>query len=633
MPRTLILSNGSLFIGFDNRGNARDLFFPHVGLYNHVGGYKIRLGVWTEGHFGWTDEGDWSCEQSYIEGEAVALQVLRSRQFEIEISIKEAVSSNERTVWQRDFVVRNIAERDREIRLYTTHDLRIEESDIGDCALWDPDTQSLIHYKGPNWFYFHWDETFEYTTGIKAFGNLEGSWRDAEDGHLSFVPIAQGSVDSTMSRKFDSLRGGELTCSWRMAVLNCYDSKRATELLAMQIEDQKLDEVPSELRTVLSNNCADLFQRSVFALRAHCDARGAVIASCDSDIMATNRANYCYFWPRDGAHVGDALLRVRSLSEVRSMLVFCDTILRNQFPYFLQKYRADESFGASWHPWVVNGQKALPVQLDESALILVTAIKFLELSEAESYLDVCPFIVPMADFLIDYRDKVTGLPGPSWDLWEERRGFHTVTAASVAAGLDAVAEFLNRVDATGQKYADAAKEIRDAIRKYCFDPEAGVFSRGILAPPSGNKLDRTVDASLLLLAILGGVSADDTMFIETEKLIIEKLTIQSQVGGLARYEGDYYFRGSEHYPGNPWIITTLWLARVRARRSKTTNELSEVLEALQWCVRHSSPAGLLGEQMHPETGALLSVSPLAWSHAEYIQAAMDYVEAIARVKE
>lgn len=40
---------------------------------------------------------------------------------------------------------------------------------------------------------------YQYSTGVKRFYNAEGTWRDAEDGHLMGNAIAQGSVDSTIS--------------------------------------------------------------------------------------------------------------------------------------------------------------------------------------------------------------------------------------------------------------------------------------------------------------------------------------------------------------------------------------------------------------------------------------------------
>ena len=41
-------------------------------------------------------------------------------------------------------------------------------------------------------------------------------------------------------------------------------------------------------------------------------------------------------------------------------------------------------------------------------------------------------------------------------------------------------------------------------------------------------------------------------------------------------------------------------------------------------MQHQLPGGLLSEQLDPNTGAPLSVSPLTWSHAEFIITVDDY---------
>ena len=46
----------------------------------------------------------------------------------------------------------NRATGEREVRLYWHHDFRISESDVGDTAAYDPETQTVTHYKG--WRYF-----------------------------------------------------------------------------------------------------------------------------------------------------------------------------------------------------------------------------------------------------------------------------------------------------------------------------------------------------------------------------------------------------------------------------------------------------------------------------------------------
>ena len=65
---------------------------------------------------------------------------------------------------------------------------------------------------------------------------------------------------------------------------------------------------------------------------------------------------------------------------------------------------------------------------------------------------------------------------------------------------------------------------------------------------------------------------------------------------------------------NPWLITTLWLARYKAMIGKR----SEALAYLDWTAKRATPSGLLPEQVDPETLTSTNVVPLVWSHAEFV---------------
>ncbi|HEY0831993.1 MAG TPA: glycoside hydrolase family 15 protein, partial [Candidatus Dormibacteraeota bacterium] len=45
---------------------------------------------------------------------------------------------------------------------------------------------------------------------------------------------------------------------------------------------------------------------------------------------------------------------------------------------------------------------------------------------------------------------------------------------------------------------------------------------------------------------------------------------------------------------------------------------------VDWVVAHQMAGGLLSEQLDPNTGSPLSVSPLTWSHAEFIVTVDDF---------
>jgi GH15 family glucan-1,4-alpha-glucosidase len=116
--------------------------------------------------------------------------------------------------------------------------------------------------------------------------------------------------------------------------------------------------------------------------------------------------------------------------------------------------------------------------------------------------------------------------------------------------------------------------------------------------------------------------------------IREKLWIKTPVGGIARYENDGYHQVSqdiENVPGNPWFISTLWIAEWLARTARSREDLTPAKELLEWVVEHSLPSGVLAEQIHPYSGEPLSVSPLTWSHAAYVNTTLAYLEAIKRL--
>ena len=53
MPRDIPVGNERLLVCFDQGYCLRDLYFPHVGQENHIGGNYFRLGVWVENQFSW----------------------------------------------------------------------------------------------------------------------------------------------------------------------------------------------------------------------------------------------------------------------------------------------------------------------------------------------------------------------------------------------------------------------------------------------------------------------------------------------------------------------------------------------------------------------------------------------------
>jgi GH15 family glucan-1,4-alpha-glucosidase len=391
----------------------------------------------------------------------------------------------------------------------------------------------------------------------------------------------------------------------------------------------------------------ELYKRSLLIVATQIDEGGGVLAANDSDIMQFARDTYSYVWPRDGALVAHALDLAGYPDLSRRFFAFCADVITLE-GYFFHKYNPDKSPASSWHPWVAPaqmpsggtqadlhlGRPQLPIQEDETALVVWALWRHFQ-----RYRDIHTvkplygrLIRKAAEFMIRYREPHTGLPRPSYDLWEERRGILTFTCAAVYGGLVAAGEFSHAFGDTehAERYLGAAREIREGMDRYLWRPELGRFARMInVAEDGAITVDPVIDASLYGTFAFGAYAPDDQRVEATMKAVRDRLWCKTSVGGLARYEGDYYHAVSQdtaNVPGNPWFICTLWLALHIVHKAKTVEDLAPAVEILEWVDSRKLPSGVLAEQVNPYTNAPMSVSPLTWSHATVVEVVQSYLE-------
>jgi GH15 family glucan-1,4-alpha-glucosidase len=338
-------------------------------------------------------------------------------------------------------------------------------------------------------------------------------------------------------------------------------------------------------------------------------------------------------WPRDGAFIALGLDAAGYHHITQRFFKFCQKIIEEE-GFLLQKYNADGSWGSTWHPWMSTEQKLqLPIQEDETALVIYSLWNhYHQIRDIE-------FVVPLyktlickaADFMVEYRDPETKLPLPSYDLWEERRGISTFTASAVYGGLMAASNFAEIFgDIKRAKiYETSAMEVKDAILKHLYEPNAGRFLKMINLNKKGDFIkDMTVESSVYGIFEFGVLPPDDPRVEKTMKTIEATLWIQTDIGGLARYQNDYYHQVSKdikRVPGNPWIICTLWLAEWYIAKANTIEDLKKPQEILEWVIDHSLESGVFAEQIHPYSGQPLSVSPLTWSHSTFVLTVLEYL--------
>ena len=654
MPRDIPLGNGTLLVTFDRKYQLRDFYFPHPGRENQTSGEPFRIGVWADGTFSWVSSDDWVRELRYQSETLVSEVKLHCERLAIEILSTDAVDFYENVLVRR-MVVTNLTDMPREVRVFFHHDFRISETEISDTAYFDPSTSSVIHYKRNRYFLTacrseHKHSFDQWATGRKGFGGAEGTWRDAEDGLLGGNAIAQGSVDSTIGITLDLDPHGKEAISYWLAAGKSYADVQTINQVVRDKEPESLIQrtavywrawVNKEGLSFdgLPSHIADAFKRSLLIIRTNLDDNGAVLAANDGDVEDYNGDTYSYMWPRDGALTSYAL-DISGFSELaRRFYLFAKDLVTNG-GYFLHKYTPDGQPGSSWHPWINQGTVQLPIQEDETALILWGLWKhYHEHRDFEFVTEFYrPVITKAANFMVEYRHADTGLPLPSYDLWEERRGIHTFTASAVWAGLQAAARFAELFGEQDlvARYEKAAEEIKSGVLRYLFRPELGRFARTMTFTSSGSaEYDPTIDASLYGIWYFGLLPPDDPMVRSTMEAVRQRLWSKTEVGGLARYENDCYHQVTgdvANVPGNPWFICTLWLAEYQIALADSEQALEQARGLIEWVIGHALDSGVLAEQVHPYSDEPLSVSPLTWSHAQLVTTVMEYLFKLRQLK-
>ncbi|MFN7171836.1 MAG: glycoside hydrolase family 15 protein [Fimbriimonadaceae bacterium] len=619
MPRPVVLGNGFLLVNIDDRYRARDLFFPYVGIDNHIDGHFCRQGIWDGLHTDWFDSSIWSRQFSYINDRGVSVTKLYNHRNHLQITAYDEVPE------YQPYHLKTLeihTPRKHELTLFSYQDLRIAESDVGDTALFDPFEDCVIHFKRAHHFAFGgWCGTKgidRYACGLKGVDGHHGTWLDAEDGKLSNNAIAQGSVDSTFSITIPPGDNPVLLHWFMVASNNLYDLREAVR----EVREKKISVSLSTAPTPDEETLGDAESRfHCMVMRTQIDRGGAIMAATDTDIMKTNRSHYSYCWPRDAVFVAQAFDAVEDWDIGHRYLEYAHRIQKGAgYPApFFQKYCTDGTLGSTWHPWTNGHREQLPIQLDQTALTIgYLAEASIRENQSESNGYWQSFGRHLAEFLYEFREPETSLPNPSYDLWEERFGIHTFTTATVIYALTNVGKWLEtRNPELSKRYSDAAEEVRLAMRNRLFNNERGAYFR--MLSPETLEPDTIIDSSSLAVSLLGVEAPEFDQVVQNAKAVEETCTVRTAIGGVARNEDDYYARISHDVPGNPWIITTCWLARHKLLTPNAVGAIDYAQNTINWVRNHALETGILPEQIDPFTGESLTVAPLTWSHAEFVR--------------
>lgn len=649
MPRALVLGNGNLTVCLDDYGFVRDFYFPHVGLENHVSGNKHRIGIMVDDQFSWVDDGEWEINIGYKPETMVGYLVCKNQALNISLVMEDMVY-NETNVFLRKVDVYNNSDQHRDIKLFFHQVFHIQENAKRNTAFYDPTHNAIVHYRGRRVFIVNGRTSLgqsidDFSVGTYGFEGKEGTFRDAEDGELGKNGVEHGSVDSVV--RFCTSCEGKTKATvnyWICAAKSLDEAYELNDMVMSKTPQAMLHSTEEFWRAWLQKCDLDvdalseaeqkLFDTSLFILRAHTDNDGGIIASADSAMIEYGKDDYAYVWPRDAAYIATVLDKAGYSEVTQPFFTFCMNILHAD-GYLHHRFNTDGSLGSTWHSnlaqaeWLKDKVLQLPIQEDETAAVLHAlwvhygSSRNLEMIE-KMYK---PFIEKTANFLCDFRNKKTGLPMPSYDLWEEKIGVSTYTCAAVYGGLMAAARFSEMLGKRNhmRRYRSVAKEIKDAALNHLYNNDLNSFIR--IATIEGENIvhDQTVDSSSIFgLWYYEMLPHDDQLLQNSINALHQRLQNPGETGGIIRYERDDYFKDTD-LP-NPWLITTMWEALRRLSKPEVTQEdLDFTKETLGWIVNHMYPSGVLAEQLNPHTGESKSATPLVWSHAVYVELVLKYV--------
>lgn len=639
MGRPVMLGNGALTVGLNEHGLVNDFYYPYVGLDNLTTARSVhhKIGIWVDGTFSWVDDGTWDISVNFEEDALVSSIRMQNDKLGIELRLQDFVD-NEYNAFCRQVYVRNEANEPRQVRLFMHQVFQISRGGRADTALFVPDDNYILDYKGrcSLLIYGRTEDNLAYdqfAIGNYGIEGKEGTFRDAEDGELSGHAVEHGGVDSVI-RFARSVEAGQefIVDYWIIAAESQYAAEDIQSVFIKKPLQERLHSTRRYWQEWLAIGANSLHaidtpylsitKKSLMLIKAHIDKRGGIIASCDSSIYNYGRDYYSYVWPRDGAYAIWPLIRLGYTEEPKKFFEFCRDILAPG-GYLMHKYQPDRAIGSTWHPLLHGRRRELAIQEDETASVIYMLGEYYEHTGDEDFVRNIygTLIQPAANFMADFIDEQTGLPHASYDLWEEKFLTNTYTTANTYQALLVASDFAETFEHPDDavKWRGVAEKMLEGSDVF-FDPERQAYRKGFLLKHDGAlEFDNTLDVSSLYGIMMFAYHKSTESLHRTMKLIEKELLDTSPAGGSPRYENDHYFEIQTEYKGNPWFVTTLWLAQYYIR----TRQPERAVHYIEWALSRTWPSGVMAEQIHPTDGTSLSVAPLVWSHAELINTVLD----------
>jgi GH15 family glucan-1,4-alpha-glucosidase len=374
-----------------------------------------------------------------------------------------------------------------------------------------------------------------------------------------------------------------------------------------------------------SDRCPDVgpwtgaVKRSLITLKALTYApTGGIVAapttSLPERLGGVRNWDYRYCWLRDATFTLLAFMHLGYYEEARA---WRDWLIRAIAGSPSQVQIMYGVGGERWLPelivdWLPGYENSAPVRIGNAAYQQLQLDVFGEIADAlfqaiKGGIEPSPRSPQLRPVILDY--LAIAWQQPDEGIWEVRGGpqhfVHSKVMAWVA--FDRAASDGQSPSESAQRWRDIANEIHAEVCERGFDGELDSFVQAY-----GSK---QLDASLLLIPIVGFLPADDPRVLGTLRAIEDRLLIGGEF--VMRYESEYTRDGLPPGEG-AFLACSFWLLDnyiVQGRHAEARKLFNRLLA-------RCNDVGLLAEEIDPLTGRMLGNFPQAFSHVGLINSAV-----------
>lgn len=387
-----------------------------------------------------------------------------------------------------------------------------------------------------------------------------------------------------------------------------------------------------------SDRCPDVapwteaVKRSLITLKALTYApTGGILAAATTSLPerlgGVRNWDYRYCWLRDATFTLLAFMHLGYYDEARA---WRDWLVRAVAGSPRQVQIAYGLGGERWLPelsipWLPGYENSAPVRVGNAAYEQLQLDVFGEVVDAMSQTLKAGMRPPerartVRPVVLEY--LTTAWRQPDEGIWEVRGGpqhfVHSKVMAWVAFDRASGEAETRAFDDSPQRWRAVADEIHAEVCERGFDPELGSFVQTY-----GSK---RLDASLLLIPLVGFLPASDPRIRGTVKAIEERLVIGGEF--VRRYETEGSPDGLPPGEG-AFLACSFWLIEAYVLQGRRA-EARKLFERL---LSRCNDVGLLAEELDPRSGRMLGNFPQAYSHVGLINCALSLSRGTGPVEE